>query len=270
MSNSDVVTFTQRTEALLGTERVMHLSGSCIAIAGVGGVGGAILSTIVRMGIGRFRIADPGIFDLPDLNRQWAATHATLDRNKAEVYGEFIKSINPEAEVEVFTEGVQEDNISKFLDGADLLIEALDVQVEPSLRIRLCDQAQKQGIYSILAPIIAFGTVVATASPDGMKMDRFLAFIASARSAGKLPPGLSNIFNPDVMQAMERSMATGVIPSVASSTALVASVVAVELLMILGGEIPGKRSPICLPELIMVDLARMCFHVKHIKELEEG
>lgn len=271
MNNSTASSFRTRTEALLGVEPIKRLSNSCVAIAGLGGVGGAILSTMVRMGVGRFHIADPCLFDMPDLNRQWTASHSTLNRNKAEVYAEFIRSVNPKAEVEVFTEGIREDNIQQFLEGADLLVEALDVGVPPSLRLRLADQARQQGIYNILPPIIGFGTMVAIASPDGMPMNRFLAFIEKARQSGHLPPGLFKYFNPALMGMMERSMTKGVIPSISAATALVASVVATESVMILGGQqMPGRRDPVCLPDLILLDLSQLCLHIKHIKEIEEG
>ena len=260
-----------RTEAMLGSAAMKRLSGSCVAVAGLGGVGGAVLATLVRTGIGRFRIADPGVFDPPDLNRQWAATGDTMDQNKAEVYERFIRSVNPAAEVEIFTAGVTEDNQDEFLDGAKLLIEALDVSVAPSLRKGLADRARAQGIYNILPPIVNFGTVVAIASPEGMPMDRFLAFLERARNERKLPTGIRKFFNTDQVEAMEASMAGGMIPSLAVATSLVSAVVTTEAIMILGGDdLPGWRPPVCLPQVTVLDLSRAFCGVRSIEELESA
>jgi tRNA A37 threonylcarbamoyladenosine dehydratase len=48
-----------------------------VAIAGCGGVGGAHLLTLARLGIGRFAIADADTFELANFNRQVGATVPT-------------------------------------------------------------------------------------------------------------------------------------------------------------------------------------------------
>src|SRR3546814_15305234 len=44
------------------------LRNKAVAIAGMGGVGGVHLLTLVRLGIGRFHIADHAIFELANFN----------------------------------------------------------------------------------------------------------------------------------------------------------------------------------------------------------
>jgi len=46
------------------------LRKTTIAVAGIGGVGGAALFNLVRIGIGSLKITDPEDFDYSDLNRQ--------------------------------------------------------------------------------------------------------------------------------------------------------------------------------------------------------
>ena len=41
------------------------LRNKCVAIAGLGGVGGAHLMTLTRLGIGAFHVADFDTFDVP-------------------------------------------------------------------------------------------------------------------------------------------------------------------------------------------------------------
>src|SRR5687767_3045849 len=56
-------------------ERLRHKR---VAIAGMGGVGGVHLTTLARLGIARFSIADLDTFELANFNRQAAATVSTL------------------------------------------------------------------------------------------------------------------------------------------------------------------------------------------------
>jgi hypothetical protein len=239
-----------------------------VAIAGLGGVGGAVLPTLARMGVGRFRIADPGVFDEADLNRQLAATRATLGRNKAEVYAELVRSINPAAEVVAFPEGVGEENLVRFLDGADLLIDALDLKVAPPLRLKLAARARAQGICDVVSPIIAFGAAVAVATPDGLPMDPVMELIARARGEGRLPRRLAEFFSPVHLGIMQAHMGRGRVPSIALAPMLVAALVATETAMILGGDaLPGWRRPVCLPEILIVDLAMKSHRVALIQDL---
>ena len=64
------------------------LRGKRVAIAGLGGVGGAHLLTLTRLGIGAFHIADFDTFDIANFNRQAGAMTSTLGRKKSEVLAE--------------------------------------------------------------------------------------------------------------------------------------------------------------------------------------
>ncbi|MDH5493048.1 MAG: ThiF family adenylyltransferase [Myxococcales bacterium] len=66
-----------RTTMLLEQGGMDLLARRCVAIAGCGGVGGATAITLARLGVGKFILADPGIFDEPDGNRQWAGSRST-------------------------------------------------------------------------------------------------------------------------------------------------------------------------------------------------
>jgi len=75
-----------------------------VAIAGMGGVGGAHVLTFARLGVGHLHLADFDDFDLPNLNRQAGAFVGTLGRPKAEVMAGMGAEINPELEVVRFDE----------------------------------------------------------------------------------------------------------------------------------------------------------------------
>ena len=102
------------------------LRGKRVAIAGLGGVGGVHLTTLARLGIGRFNLADLDRFEVENFNRQAGARMSTLGRPKADVLEEMALDINPELAVNMFPSGVDPDNVDAFLDGADLYVDGLD------------------------------------------------------------------------------------------------------------------------------------------------
>ena len=109
---------TEREQIALGEKRV--------AIAGMGGVGGFHLLTLIRLGVRDFHIADLDVFELANFNRQAGASMATLGRDKAEVLAEMALGINPQADIRIFPQGVHDQNLSDFFDGVDLYVDGLD------------------------------------------------------------------------------------------------------------------------------------------------
>lgn len=102
------------------------LRGKRVAIAGLGGVGGSHLLTLARLGIGAFHLSDFDVFDLPNFNRQAGAMMSSVGRKKAEVLTSMARDINPELQIRVFEEGVNERNVDAFLEGVDLYVDGLD------------------------------------------------------------------------------------------------------------------------------------------------
>ena len=104
-------------------ERLRHKR---IAIAGMGGVGGFHLLTLARLGVAKFNIADLDRFELANFNRQAGAVMSTLDRPKVDVLAEMVRDVNPECELEIFPDGVNEGNLSRFFRDVDLYVDGLD------------------------------------------------------------------------------------------------------------------------------------------------
>ncbi len=102
------------------------LRGKRVAIAGLGGVGGAHLLTLARLGVGRFRLAEFDTFDVVNFNRQQGASMSTLGRPKIDVLAEMARDVNPEIELELLPDGVTAGNVARFVDGVDLYVDGLD------------------------------------------------------------------------------------------------------------------------------------------------
>lgn len=77
----------QRTELLLGAEKMERLRKSHVLVVGLGGVGAYAAEMICRAGVGRMTIVDADIVQPTNINRQLPATHATLGIGKSEGVG---------------------------------------------------------------------------------------------------------------------------------------------------------------------------------------
>jgi molybdopterin/thiamine biosynthesis adenylyltransferase len=157
---------------LMTPEEQERLRTSRVAIVGMGGVGGIHLATLTRLGIGAFHIADPDRFELANFNRQYGATTHTLGRSKAEVMAEAALGINPELDVRVFPEAIAPDNVGRFLDGVDLLVDGVDGFALPARRL-LFQEARRRGLWAVTAAPLGFSTAWLSFSPTGMAFDEY-------------------------------------------------------------------------------------------------
>ena len=61
-----------------------------------------------------------------NLNRQFVFLN-DIDQNKATVHARRIKELNPEANVQVWSEGLTENNVFDFVSDCDFVFDAIDV-----------------------------------------------------------------------------------------------------------------------------------------------
>ena len=161
-----------RNLGLVSSSEQERLRASRVAIAGLGGVGGVDLIALARLGIGRFTIADPDVFETRNTNRQYGATRSAEGRYKADVMRDIVRDINPEAEIRVFREPLGPANADAFLDGADVLVDGIDA-FEIDLRRLLFSNARARGMYALGAGPVGFSTAWVVFSPQGMTFDRY-------------------------------------------------------------------------------------------------
>lgn len=118
----------QRTELLLGEEKMKRIRSSHVLVVGLGGVGAYAAEMLCRAGVGRMTIVDADTVQLTNLNRQLPALRSTLGLPKAEVLAERYKDINPEIELTVLPVYLKDENIPELLDSAsfDFVVDAID------------------------------------------------------------------------------------------------------------------------------------------------
>lgn len=118
----------QRTELLLGEEKMNRLRNSHVLVVGLGGVGAYAAEMICRAGVGRMTIVDADTVQPTNINRQLPALHSTIGMLKAEILAARFKDINPDMQLTVLPVYLKDENIPELLDSAkfDFIVDAID------------------------------------------------------------------------------------------------------------------------------------------------
>lgn len=162
----------ERNLGLISLAEQDKLANALVVIAGCGGVGGLHAHTLARLGVGRFRLSDVDTFSIANFNRQIGATVQTIGKNKAEVTAEMIRSINPEATVDIYQENISRENADTFIHGADLVIDGVDFFALPARR-RLFAAAWQAGIPALTAAPLGFSATLHVFAAGGMSFDDY-------------------------------------------------------------------------------------------------
>lgn len=144
----------------------LRLRDSTVSVIGCGGIGGAAVEMLARMGIGRIRIIDSDVFDVSNINRQLMSSFSALKLPKVEVAAERIRTVNPFADVEVFHECFTEKNASTIIDGSDAVVDALDNITSRVMASRRCSKEDIPFIHGAIHGSMGQVSVFTSDSPS--------------------------------------------------------------------------------------------------------
>ena len=82
-----------RTELIFGKKSTEKLKKCRVAVFGIGGVGGTIVESLARSGVGTIDIIDNDKVSITNINRQLIALHSSVGKFKVDVMEERIKDI---------------------------------------------------------------------------------------------------------------------------------------------------------------------------------
>lgn len=118
----------QRTELLLGKEKIERLRRAHVLVVGLGGVGAYAAEMLCRAGVGQMTIVDADTVQPTNINRQLPALHSTLGKPKAEVLAERCRDINPDLQLRVLPLYLKDEAIPELLDNNrfDFIVDAID------------------------------------------------------------------------------------------------------------------------------------------------
>jgi tRNA A37 threonylcarbamoyladenosine dehydratase len=123
----------QRTELLIGSDRLNHLKRANVLVVGMGGVGSFAAEFLCRAGIGAMTIIDGDRVDPSNKNRQIVALDSTFDMHKADVMAARMHDINPEIQLTVIKEFLTPDLMLELVTPKfDWVLDCID-SLQPKL-----------------------------------------------------------------------------------------------------------------------------------------
>lgn len=177
-----------------------RLKTSRVCVVGCGGLGGYIIEYFARLGIGSLVLVDGDVFEPSNLNRQLFSTEETLGKSKVDAAAERVRVIDPDIDVIVHNEFLNEENGIKILEHCHLAMDALDNIPTRLLLSRCCDHLK---IPMIHGAISGWNMQATTCLPGSRRLDNIyhqeniieadrssLAFTASLCSAVQTAEGV--------------------------------------------------------------------------------
>jgi molybdopterin/thiamine biosynthesis adenylyltransferase len=137
---------TARNRYLISDEEQKKFYEATIGIGGLSVGNSVALAIVLQGGAQKIRLADFDRLSLSNLNRIRAGVDA-LDLKKTELTARQIYLLNPYATIELFSDGLTEENLGTFMDGLDVVIDELDTI---SLKMRIREEAKKRHLPVIM------------------------------------------------------------------------------------------------------------------------
>ncbi|MBX4199986.1 ThiF family adenylyltransferase [Candidatus Parcubacteria bacterium] len=133
---------TNRNRNLINLEEQKNFYNATVGIGGLSVGSNIAYALVLQGGPKRMKLADMDKLALSNTNRILSGAE-NLGILKVDMASRLIYQINPYAEVETFPEGLQENNIDKFFDGLDIMIDELD---SFPIKYLIREQCKKHGI----------------------------------------------------------------------------------------------------------------------------
>jgi molybdopterin/thiamine biosynthesis adenylyltransferase len=218
----------------LSLKNQITLLQSRVCIVGLGGLGGTVVETLARIGVGAMTVIDGDVFDESNLNRQVLSSEHNLSQTKTAVALERILTVNSSILVQDHTEKMEVENASHLLEHADIAVDCLD---NIHARFVLEKAAKKAGIPMVSAAVAGFYGQVTAIFPE----DR----------------GLELIYGPEQSLSAAKGAET-TLGNLVFTVSLVASLECAEVVKILLNKNSDLRD-----QLLIVDLKEHSF--EHIR-----
>ncbi len=242
-----------------------RLAKACVAIPGLGGAGGTHLISMVRSGVGRFRLADFDCFEPRNISRQYGARISDLGRPKVEVMAEEALNINPHIQIETFPEGINEENIDRFLDGVDVILDGIEFFSFEARRL-LYDKAREKGICVVIAAPLGFSAAMLVFHPT--KSPSFEEYFGITPEMSKLEKAIAFALGlapkPLFLKYMDLDsldLKAGRGPASVIACYLCSALVSMEAIRIILGR-PGLKP---VPHYLLFDLYLKKFHLGYLR-----
>lgn len=221
----------QRNGQSLSQTDQVTLARAHVVLAGCGGLGGHVLESLVRAGVGRITACDPDVFEPSNANRQPLASTRTMGRFKAQAAQARAGEINPLVEVTAVTKEVATDH----LYGAQVVADCLGGTLH---RMALQVMTAQAGLPMVSAAVSGWNVLLGSTWPGEPGLGEFM-------SSGAGPSAEQLQGNP------------------CPAVAMAASLQAAELIHILLGIPSALRGNLLMADLIEMRFSTVSLHTRN-------
>ena len=139
-----------RNMGIMNQEEFQVIKNTKILLIGVGGLGGYIASSLVRLGVECITLVDFDDFEMSNLNRQIFSTRKTLNKSKVSVTKEKLLEIDPNVIIHTFHAKYDDTIDESIYDDIDIVFDAVD-NIESKLLIEAhCTKHNKPLIHGAI------------------------------------------------------------------------------------------------------------------------
>lgn len=132
--------YSRNQNSLSSADQLRLLQGR-VAIIGLGGLGGAVVEILARLGVGHLTLVDGDVFEESNLNRQLLSSPELLGTSKAEAAGQRVAALNAAVTTRVVAAFLTPENSGEILEDVDLAFDCLDNIPSRFILESACNQA---------------------------------------------------------------------------------------------------------------------------------
>jgi tRNA threonylcarbamoyladenosine dehydratase len=190
----------ERTELLVGPEKIEALSKANVLLVGLGGVGSFAGEFLVRAGLGNITIIDGDVVDGTNINRQLQALHSTVGQGKAHLLEKRFLDINPQLNVIPITQFLNPEDMIAMIEREkfDYILDCID---SFSPKLMLIELAYKNG-YKVISSMGAGGKTDPTKMRIGDLYEsrecRFAQKVRKQLRRRGVGPGVTAIYSEEI------------------------------------------------------------------------
>lgn len=159
-----------------------------VLVVGCGGLGGYVVEYLGRLGVGHLVVVDGDVFDDSNLNRQILSSNLNLGKPKVLAAKQRMQAVNPLVEVTAIQGLLDESNALAFMEGCDVVVDALDGI--PS-RLILQASAAKAGIPMVHGAIAGWCGQVCIIQPGENRLEKIYGNTTTAKGMEETQGNLS-------------------------------------------------------------------------------
>ena len=145
----------ERNIPALSRQECLLLREKKVFVAGCGGLGGHIIETLARIGVGSIICADGDVFEESNLNRQLLSDISCLGKSKAKAAAERVRRINPDVNIRAEHLWIDKENAEALISGCDAVLDALDSIPARKMLAKACAMANIPFIHGAIRGWVA-------------------------------------------------------------------------------------------------------------------